>query len=130
MQQDPLADALCTIKNAERVSKKECIVPASNLIKNVLKVMQTHDYVGTFQLLERKRGEVPKFKVELRGKIIDTNVIKPRFAVKVEELVKYEKRYLPARDVGILILTTSKGVIDHRKAKELRVGGKLLCYAY
>jgi small subunit ribosomal protein S8 len=130
MQQDPLADALCTIKNAERVSKKECVVPASNLIKNVLKVMQTHDYIGAFQLLERKRKEGPKFKVELRGKIMDTNVIRPRFSIKLAEFEKWEKRFLPAREFGILILTTPRGVVDHKRAKELGTGGKLLCYVY
>jgi len=58
-------------------------------------------------------------------------VISPRFSVKVDEFEKWEKRKLPARGVGLLILTTPKGILDHRKAKELHVGGKLLlCYVY
>ena len=43
---------------------------------------------------------------------------------------KWESRYLPARDFGILILTTNQGVISNKKAKELGIGGKLLGYVY
>jgi len=90
--------------------------------------MKEKGYIGNFEFIQDGRGG--KFKVELKGKIIDCNAIKPRFSVKVDEFEKWEKRYLPAYNVGILILTTNKGVIDHSKAKELRVGGKLLCYVY
>jgi len=128
MQHDLLADALSAIKNAERVGKKEVEVKASKLIGNVLKLMKEKGYIGNFKFVQDGRGG--KFKIELKGKIVDCNVIKPRFSVKVEEFEKWEKRYLPAYNVGILILTTNKGVMDHSKAKKLRVGGKLLCYVY
>jgi small subunit ribosomal protein S8 len=128
MQQDLLADALSAIKNAERVGKKEVEVKASKLIENVLKVMKRKGYIGNFKFIEDGKGG--KFKIELKGKIINCNVIKPRFSVKVDEFEKWEKRYLPAYNVGILILTTNKGVMDHSQAKKLRVGGKLLCYVY
>jgi len=125
---DPLADVLSAIKNAERVGKKECIVPASKLIREVLRVFAEHGYIDSFEFIND--GKSGKFKVSLRGRIIDTNVIKPRFSVRVEELEEWEKRLLPAKDVGILILTTPKGVLDHKKAKEARVGGKLLAFVY
>jgi small subunit ribosomal protein S8 len=128
MRHDLLADALSAIKNADRIGKKECFVKASKLVEKVLKVLQQHDYVGAYELIHDGKSGI--FKIELKGRIIDTNVIKPRFSVKVDEFEKWEKRFLPARDVGILILTTSKGVMDHKKAKELRIGGKLLCYVY
>lgn len=128
MLQDPLADALSTIKNAEKVGKKECIIRASKAIKAVLKVMQDHDYIGNFEFIDD--GKSGKFKIELKGKIIDTNVIKPRFSVCLDEFEKFEKRFLPAREIGLLILSTPKGIIDHKKAKELHVGGKLLAFVY
>jgi len=128
MLHDPLADALVTIKNAERVGKRECLTRASKVIKSVLKIMKDHGYIGAFEFIDD--GKSGKFRVELKGKIIDVNVIKPRFSVKVEEFEKWEKRYLPAREVGLLILTTPKGIIDHKKARELHVGGKLLAFVY
>lgn len=128
MLQDPLADALSTIKNAERVGKRSCVTRASKMIKAVLKIMQSGGYIGSFEFVDDGRGG--KFKVKLKGKVIDCNVIKPRFSVKADEFEKWEKRFLPAREVGLLILTTPKGVIDHKKAKQLRVGGKLLAFVY
>jgi len=128
MLHDPLADALVTIKNAERVGKRECVTRASKLIKAVLKIMKDHGYIGAFELVDDEKGG--KFRVELKGKIINVNVIKPRFSVKVEEFEKWEKRHLPAREVGLLILTTPKGIMDHKKARELHVGGKLLAFVY
>jgi small subunit ribosomal protein S8 len=128
MLQDPLADVLSAIKNAERVGKRGCVTRASKLIGEVLKIMQKGGYIGKFKFIENGRGG--KFKIELRGKIINTNVIKPKHSVKLEEFEKWEKRWLPGREVGLLILTTSKGIMDHKRAKELKIGGKLLCYVY
>ncbi len=128
MLHDPLADMMSTIKNAERVGKNSCVTRASNVVKSILQIMQEQGYVGAFEFIDDGRGG--KFKIELRGKIIDCNVIKPRYSVKVDEFEKWEKRYLPAREFGLLILSTSKGVIEHKKAKQTKTGGKLLAYVY
>jgi len=98
------------------------------LIKNVLRVMKENGYIGDFEYVEDGRGG--KLRIELKGKILDTKAIKPRYSVKADEFEKWEKRFLPARDVGILILSTSKGVVDHKKAKEMHIGGRLLAYCY
>jgi small subunit ribosomal protein S8 len=128
MLQDPLADVLTIMRNAEKIGRKECVVSASKLIKSILKIMQDFKYIGAFEFVDDGKGG--KFKVELKGKLVDANVIKPRFSVTVDEFEKYEKRFLPAENIGLLILTTSKGVMDHKKAKELHVGGKLISYVY
>ena len=128
MLHDPLADMMSTIKNAERVGKNSCVTRASNVVKSILQIMQEQGYVGAFEFIDDGRGG--KFKIELRGKIIDCNVIKPRYSVKVDEFEKWEKRYLPAREFGLLILSTSKGIIGHKKAKQTKTGGKLLAYVY
>lgn len=128
MLHDPLADVLSTIKNAERVGKTECVTKSSKVIKAVLKTMQKRGYIGAFELVDDGRGG--KFKIELKNKIIDCNVVKPRFSVKFEEFEKWEKRFLPAKGIGILIVSTPKGIIDHTKARELHTGGKLLAFVY
>ncbi len=128
MLHDPLADVLSTIKNAERVGKNSCVTRASKVIKSMLQIMQAHDYIGAFEFIDDGRGG--KFKIELKGKVIDCNIIKPRYSVKVDEFEKWEKRYLPAREFGLLILSTSNGVIEHKKAKQMKIGGKLLAYVY
>ena len=129
MQNDPLNDAMSTIKNAATVGKSECqIKPSSKLIGRVLKVMQENGYINQFEFVED--GKAGVFKVMMQGKINNCGVIKPRYSVKKVDLEQFEARYLPAQDFGVLIVSTTEGVISHVKAKELGVGGKLLAFVY
>lgn len=129
MQSDPLNDAMSTIKNAASVGKNECMIrPSSKLIGRVLKVMQEYGYINQFEFVED--GKAGVFKVRIQGKINDCGVIKPRYSVQKNDLEKFESRYLPAQDFGVLILTTTEGVVSHARAKELGIGGKLLAYVY
>jgi len=129
MQHDTLNDAMAVIKNAERVGKGECeLRPSSKLIGRVLKVMQESGYIKQFELIEDGRNRM--FKVALLGHINNCGVIRPRYAVKAADLEKYEARYLPAQDFGVLILTTTKGVVTHMDAKKGGVGGRLLAFVY
>ncbi|MCD6503489.1 MAG: 30S ribosomal protein S8 [Euryarchaeota archaeon] len=129
MQNDPLADALSKIKNSERAGKMTVeIKPASKLIARVLEIMQEEGYVESVEYVDDARGG--KFIVKLKGKINDCGAIKPRFSVRIREMDKWERRYLPARDFGILILTTPQGIMTHREAKKRHTGGRLLAYVY
>lgn len=122
-------DAMSIMKNASSIGKGECTIqPSSKLIGRVLKVMQDHGYVDQFEYVED--GRAGKFHVMMKGSINNCGVIKPRYSVKTADLEKFEARFLPAQDFGVLILTTTEGVITHVKAKELGVGGKLLAYVY
>jgi small subunit ribosomal protein S8 len=126
---DPLADAMSTIKNAEVVGKSECIIhPASKLIGNTLKVMADRGYIGEFEFIDD--GKSGEFKVNLLGNINKCGVIKPRFSTQVLDLERWEMRYLPARNFGALILSTSQGVMSHIEARENNIGGQLLAYVY
>lgn len=128
MLQDVLADALSTIKNADRIGKKECITRVNKVVRGVLQILQDRGYIGVFEFIDD--GKSGKFKIELKGKVIDCNVIKPRFSVTIDEIEKWEKKFLPAKGVGFLILTTPKGIVDHIKARELHAGGKLLAFCF
>jgi small subunit ribosomal protein S8 len=126
---DPLADAMSVIKNAESVGKPECIIhPASKLIGRALNVMADRGYIGEFEFVDD--GKSGMFRVKLLGRINRCGVIKPRFSTKVSELEKWEKRFLPARNFGVLILSTSKGVMAHTDARAQFLGGQLLAYVY
>lgn len=126
---DPLADALSTIKNAESTGKPGCVIhPASKLISNVLKIMQDLGYIGNFEFIDDGKSGI--IKVELKGKINKCGVIKPRSSVGYKDFEKFEKRYLPARNFGALILTTPTGVTSHYDARSMNTGGQLLAYVY
>ncbi len=128
MRQDILNDALSVIKNAGNAGKNECAVKASKLVGRVLAVMKENGYISEFEKVEDGRGG--KFRVKLSGTINNCGVIKPRFSVKRKNIEKYESCYLLGQNFGMLILTTTNGVVSHSKAKEIGAGGKLLAYVY
>lgn len=129
MRHDPLNDIINSIKNASKTGKRSIEAePAARLIGRVLKVMQDYNYLKSFEVVEENRGG--KFKIILSDTINNCGVIKPRLPVKQANLDRYEARYLPAQDFGILILTTTKGVMSHIEARKQGLGGKLLAYVY
>ncbi|MEM0457318.1 MAG: 30S ribosomal protein S8 [Nitrososphaerota archaeon] len=125
---DLVSGLFITLQNNEMARKRECIYPASKLIANVLKVLQRHGYIGAFEYIEDGRGG--KFRIQLLGRVNRSAPIKPHFSVRKNEFEKWEKQYLPGKDIGILIVTTPKGVMSHTEAKSLGTGGRLLGYVY
>ncbi|MCF8885650.1 MAG: 30S ribosomal protein S8 [Nitrososphaerota archaeon] len=128
MSRDLVSGLFTTLQNNEMARNRECIYSASKLIGNILRVLQRHGYIGAFEYIEDGRGG--KFKIQLLGRINRSAPIRPRFSVNKNEWDKWEEKYLPSRDVGILIVTTNKGVMSHIEAKKLGIGGKLLGYVY
>jgi len=129
MLNDPLADALSVIKNAEVRGIHICMIrPSSKLVGGVLSLLKEKGYLGNFEYIED--GKAGVFNVELLGRIKNCDVIKPRYPIKVQEMDKWEARYLPARNFGLLILTTTEGIISHDEARKKGIGGKLLAYVY
>lgn len=126
---DPLANALSLILNNEKIGRHECMIrPQSKVIREVLKIMKDHHYVGDHKVVEDGRGG--HLVLNLLGKINKCGAIKPRYPVIVAEYEKFERRYLPAKDFGMLIVSTSKGMMTHKKAKEKKEGGVLIAYCY
>jgi len=126
---DPLADALTNMRNNELQGNSRCkISPASKMIGHVLRTMQKEGYIGEFEFVDD--GKAGQFIVELEGNINKCGVIKPRHAIKNDEFEKFEKRYLPAKNFGIIIMTTPQGIMTHKDAKDKGIGGRLLVYIY
>jgi len=86
----------------------------------------------------KQKGVVKRYKIDTKaksleitiGNLFECNSIKPRFTVKVDQIEKYRKRYLPARDIGTIIVSTSKGLMTHQEALEEKLGGCLIAYFY
>lgn len=124
---DSLANALSTIHQAEKAAKKSCLVsPTSKTIKKVLNMLKGNKFLGDFEEVEEDNA----IRVNLIGNINKCGSIKPRFSFKKDEFEKWEKRYLPAINFGIIIVSTSQGLMTHRQAKEKEIGGKLIAYCY
>ena len=128
-ENDPLAGALSGLDNAESVGHlDQTIEPASNEIGSVLEVFYDRGYIDGFQFVED--GKAGRFEVELKGAINECGAINPRYSVGAEEYEKWEKRFLPARDYGALVVTTSHGVMSHYEAREAGIGGQVIAYVY
>ncbi len=126
MSQDIVADALNMMRNAKRAGEETIEVKKiSNLLIEVLKIMKQKDAIKKYKIDSKNKS------VEITiGDISECKAIKPRFTVKKDGIEKYERRYLPARGIGTMIISTNKGLITHEEAKEEDIGGCLIAYFY
>lgn len=125
---DLLADSLNKIKIYENLGRAECTVASTSLVRSVLLTLKKNGYV--VEVEEKKEGKFKTIRVLLSNKINNIGVVRPRHAVKLDDFQKYENRYIPSRDFGLLIISTPEGVMSNRDAKEKRIGGRLLAYVY
>lgn len=124
MSQDIIADALNEIMNAKRSKKKKVIIDRhSDLMLKVFNIARKDGYIEDYN--------VEKRKVEITiGNLSNCRAIKPRFNAKKDKIQFYVKRFLPARNIGIMIVSTNKGVMTHIEAIEKNIGGSLIAYFY
>ncbi len=126
---DPLANIMSNIMNAEKVGKDVCYSkPSSKIISQVLDILKSKHYIGEYKIHKDGKGNI--IEISLLGKVNVCGAIKPRYAVKHTDYRKYEKRYLPANGFGVIIVTTSKGIMSHEEAREKKVGGRLIAFCY
>ena len=126
---DTLANAFSAMLNSETRNKRECLISsASKLIGNILQILQMCGYIGKFEFIDD--GRFGKFDVQLLGRINKCGAIKPRYSCKAEDIEMWEQRFLPSKDFGVIIMSTSKGIMTHVDAKKKRIGGLLLAYMY
>jgi small subunit ribosomal protein S8 len=126
---DQLSNVLSQINSYEKVGKKEVVTKSnSKIIKKVLSIMQEYKYLGSLEEIKDSKGDL--LRIHLLGTINKTGVIKPRFSVKRETYEKFEKRFLPAKDFGILVISTPQGMMPHTEAKKKGLGGRLISYCY
>jgi small subunit ribosomal protein S8 len=126
--QDPIADMLTRIRNANRVGRKLVLINKSKICTGIAQVLKDEGYIEEFDVIDDgKQGQI---RVQLKYSMSGEKVIheierlsKPgrRVYNKVEELPKV------LNGMGIAVVSTSKGVMSDRKAREQNVGGELLC---
>ena len=124
-----LSNMFTTLYNNESRRKKECIVfPASRFASDILRVIQRHRFIGEFEQIDD--GRAGKFRVQLLAKINKCGIITPRYSVNKDGYLGWERQYLPAYSMGILLVSTSKGVMSHHEARVEGIGGVLVGYVF
>ncbi len=129
MHTDPIADMLTRIRNASRVKKQEVIMPYSKLKMVLAEILKTEGYIAGAEKVEDAKPQL-KIALKYHG---DRSAISHIKRVSKPGFRKYVgKNELPVirNHYGVAILSTSKGVMTNKQAKEQGVGGEILCELY
>jgi len=132
MYSDPIADYLTRIRNAQQAKHRIVTIPASNLKKEMTKVLFDKGYIQNYKFEDDNKQGIIKIALKY-----DSLSKKPA----IESIVRVSKpglrKYSASQNIprvinglGISIVSTSKGVMTDKEAKRLNVGGEVLCYVY
>jgi small subunit ribosomal protein S8 len=126
MSQDTVADALNMMRNAKKARKENVeVMKVSNLLIEILKIMKQKNAIKKYKINPKEKS----VGITL-GEVSECKAIKPRFTVKKDQIERYKRRYLPARGIGTIIVSTNKGLMTHEEAEEEGIGGSLVAYFY
>ena len=126
--QDPIADMLTRIRNANRVGRRMVLIPKSKICAGIAQVLKEEGYIEEFDLIDdTAQGQIRvKLKYSMTGdKVIHALDRASKPGCRIYRAVDELPRIL--NGMGIAVVSTSKGVMSDRKARENNVGGELLC---
>lgn len=129
---DPIADYLTRIRNAQQAQHRVVEIPASKVKRDITKVLHDKGYILSYKFEE----EGPQSKILIALKyhpVHKTPAIKSITRISKPGLRKYSgSDELPRvlNGLGVAIISTSKGVITDKEARQMNVGGEILCYVY
>ena len=130
MYTDPIADYLTRIRNAAKAGHKVVSIPSSNTKKEMTKILKDKGYILNYKFEDDNKQGMIKIALKYNG---STPAFKKIERISKPGLRKYASNETMPRvlnGLGIAILSTSKGVITDKEAKNLNVGGEVLCYVY
>ena len=129
---DPIADYLTRLRNAIMAHHRVVEVPASNLKKEMTKILFEKGYILNCEFIEE--GPQGTIKIALKYDVVSKkNAIKTLKRVSrpgLRKYVGYKDMPRVMNGLGIAILSTSKGIMTNKEARDLKVGGEVLCYVY
>lgn len=128
---DPIADMLTRIRNANTVGHPTVEVPASNIKKTIAAILKEEGYINDYEVIEDDKQGIIKISMKYgagKERVISglKKISKPGLKVyaKKDEVPKV------LGGLGIAIISTSNGVITDKKARQLGVGGEVICYVW
>jgi small subunit ribosomal protein S8 len=128
MMTDPIADMLTRIRNAVAVGKLDVVIPSSGTKLAVAEVLQREGYIEGFEIVEKPAQNDVRVTLKYgpAGERVITNI--ERVSKPGRRIYKGVSELKPVlRGLGIAVVSTSKGVLSDREAREARVGGEVLC---
>ena len=132
MYTDPIADYLTRIRNAASAKHRVVEIPASNLKKEITKILFDQGYILSYKFIENKVQDSIKIALKY-DKVSKQPIIKEIKRISTPGLRKYcggTEMPRVLNGLGIAIISTSRGVMTNKKARQENVGGEVLCYVY
>jgi len=132
MYTDPVADYLTRIRNAQQAEHRVVEIPASNLKKEMTKILHDKGYILSYKFEDDNKQGTIKIALKYHPKTKRPAITKIE-RISKPGLRKYcNSSTLPRvlNGLGVAILSTSKGVITDKEARKENVGGEVLCYVY
>ena len=132
MYTDPIADYLTRIRNASKASHRVVEIPASNLKKEITKILFDQGYILSYKFDDSFAQGTIKIALKYNSTTKES-VIKKIQRISTPGLRQYAgSQEMPRilNGLGIAIVSTSKGVMTGKQAQRENVGGELLCYVY
>ena len=129
---DPIADYLTRLRNAIMANHRVVEIPASNLKKEITKILLEKGYILNYKFVEE--GPQGSIKIALKYDPVNkVNAIKKLIRISspgLRKYVGYKDMPRVLNGLGIAVVSTSKGVMTDKEARELKVGGEVMCYVY
>lgn len=129
---DPIADYLTRIRNAVKAKHKIVEIPASNLKKAITQILHDQGYILSYKFVDdEKQGAIKiALKYDPKTRIPAIRLLKRVSRPGLRKYVGSTEIPRVLNGLGIAILSTSQGVITDKQARNLNVGGEVLCYIY
>ena len=129
---DPIADYLTRLRNAIHAKHRVVEVPASNLKKDITKILFDKGYILNFKFVEDGKQGVIKIalKYDASGKTSAIKSLQRVSSPGLRQYTGYKEMPRVINGLGIAIISTSKGVMTDKEASQLKIGGEVLCYVY
>ena len=129
---DPIADYLTRVRNAIMAGHRVVEIPASNLKREITKILMEKGYILNYKFVDE--GPQGSIKIALKYDPVNkVNAIKKLIRVSspgLRKYVGYKEMPRVLNGLGIAVVSTSKGVMTDKEARELKVGGEVMCYVY
>jgi small subunit ribosomal protein S8 len=129
---DPIADYLTRLRNAIKAKHRVVEIPASNLKKEITKILFEKGYILNYKFVDE--GPQGTIKVALKydpvNKVNAIKCLKRISSPGLRRYTGYKEMPRVLNGLGIALLSTSKGVMTDKEARNLKIGGEVLCYVY
>ena len=129
---DPIADYLTRLRNAIMANHRVVEIPASNLKKEITKILLEKGYILNYKFVDE--GPQGSIKIALKYDPVNkVNAIKKLIRISspgLRKYVGYKEMPRVLNGLGVAVVSTSKGVMTDKEARELKVGGEVMCYVY